>query len=518
MCNTASGAYSFVAGGCHNCATGCTSFVGGGIYNCGTSCYSFVGGGFQNTASGGYSSVAGGIYNCATCCSSFVGGGMCNIASCSYSTVAGGGSNIASGTYSFIGGGGGLFSFLGNKAIGVNSVIVGGQGNTTCNYYSSVLGGKSNTVSGAYSSAVGCNLTASCACTFYANNICSCGIGSFSSCVGIGTTSPASPLTINATTSAKLEILGGTTQNGILLDAVGSAHQFYIGAGINLLTGTGTAADRGILLGYDATSATAATMLDGNNDIRFGVTPSAERMRIFSGGDISIGYGASPTDAGYKLDVNGTGRFTSNIYSTSAYTNTSDLSFIASSNIPGINLRSSGGGRLSLVTGYINANISSLLVATGTSNPTTEVLRIDHSSSALSFYGAATFSSLGTGTVYSNSGTLTNTNPSDERLKTNITPITYGLCEIAKLNPVSYYWKYDEINQGKQYGFIAQDVQGVIPELVKPLSFDTDTLGLDKEAIFTIYTKAIQELKAENDALLARVTAIEGILAKNNIS
>jgi hypothetical protein len=27
--------------------------------------------------------------------------------------------------------------------------------------------------------------------------------------------------------------------------------------------------------------------------------------------------------------------------------------------------------------------------------------------------GAATFSSLGTGTVYSNSGTLTNTNPSD---------------------------------------------------------------------------------------------------------
>jgi hypothetical protein len=111
--------------------------------------------------------------------------------------------------------------------------------------------------------------------------------------------------------------------------------------------------------------------------------------------------------------------------------------------------------------------------------------------------GAATFTSLGTGTVYSNSGTLTNTNPSDLNLKTNVEPINYGLMEVLKLNPVSFDWKNDKINQGKQYGFIAQEVQKIMPDLVKQGEY----LGLDKEAIFTTLVKAIQELKQEIDNL-----------------
>ena len=111
--------------------------------------------------------------------------------------------------------------------------------------------------------------------------------------------------------------------------------------------------------------------------------------------------------------------------------------------------------------------------------------------------GAATFSSLGTGTVYSNGGTLTNTNPSDFNLKKNIAPINYGLSEILQLNPVTFSWKNDTINQGKQYGFIAQEIQKIMPDLVKKGEY----LGLDKEAIFTTLVKAIQELKQEIDTL-----------------
>lgn len=70
---------------------------------------------------------------------------------------------------------------------------------------------------------------------------------------------------------------------------------------------------------------------------------------------------------------------------TQAYSNTSDLGFVASANIPGWNLRSSGGGRLSMVTGYIGANISSLLAGTGTNDPGTEVMRVTHSSGAVNF-------------------------------------------------------------------------------------------------------------------------------------
>ena len=73
------------------------------------------------------------------------------------------------------------------------------------------------------------------------------------------------------------------------------------------------------------------------------------------------------------------------ITSTKAYANTSDLGLVLSANIPGWNLRSSGGGRLSMVTGYIASDTSSLLCATGTSNPSTEAMRVTHSSGAVNF-------------------------------------------------------------------------------------------------------------------------------------
>ena len=68
-----------------------------------------------------------------------------------------------------------------------------------------------------------------------------------------------------------------------------------------------------------------------------------------------------------------------------AYANTSDLGFVAEANTPGWNLRSTSGGRLSMVTGYIGADISSLLAGTGTNNPGTEVMRVTHSTGAVNF-------------------------------------------------------------------------------------------------------------------------------------
>ena len=110
--------------------------------------------------------------------------------------------------------------------------------------------------------------------------------------------------------------------------------------------------------------------------------------------------------------------------------------------------------------------------------------------------GALNLGSLGTGTVYSSSGTLTNTNPSDRRLKQNITPITYGLNEVLQLNPVSFDWKNDN-NKNKQFGFIAQEVQNVMPEAV----IQGEYLGLEKDAIYTALVNAIKELKQEIETL-----------------
>jgi len=81
----------------------------------------------------------------------------------------------------------------------------------------------------------------------------------------------------------------------------------------------------------------------------------------------------------------GTTSPTGRVHSSNSYSNSSNVSFVAEANIPGYNLRSSGGGRLSLVTGYIGANISSILTATSTNNPSDEMMRFDHSNLFTSF-------------------------------------------------------------------------------------------------------------------------------------
>jgi hypothetical protein len=101
---------------------------------------------------------------------------------------------------------------------------------------------------------------------------------------------------------------------------------------------------------------------------------------------------------------------------------------------------------------------------------------------------------LGTGLVYSNAGALTSTNPSDSRLKTDIKSIEYGLNDILKLRPVSYNWKDDKVNQGIQFGFIAQEVQEIMPDAIKEFGDKTKFLGLEKDAIYATLINAIKEL------------------------
>jgi hypothetical protein len=69
---------------------------------------------------------------------------------------------------------------------------------------------------------------------------------------------------------------------------------------------------------------------------------------------------------------------------------------------------------------------------------------------------------------------------SDMRLKNNINDLKYGLDKIMALRPVEYNWKHVE-NDTLRFGFIAQDVQNVIPELVSSgihHSLNTEVLSI----------------------------------------
>ena len=98
--------------------------------------------------------------------------------------------------------------------------------------------------------------------------------------------------------------------------------------------------------------------------------------------------------------------------------------------------------------------------------------------------------------VYSDpNGMLTNS-ASDRILKTNIQDISYGLTEVLNMHPVSYNWK-DTEKRGdqKEIGFIAQEMQEIIPEVIG-INND-ETLSLDYSKITAVLVNAIKEQQTQ---------------------
>jgi len=81
---------------------------------------------------------------------------------------------------------------------------------------------------------------------------------------------------------------------------------------------------------------------------------------------------------------------------------------------------------------------------------------------------------------------------SDERLKKNIKPMVGSLANILKLKPVEFERK---TNKKKFLGFLAQDVEKVLPELVSTgKGKDKDIMGVDITQMIPMLIGAVQEL------------------------
>ena len=68
--------------------------------------------------------------------------------------------------------------------------------------------------------------------------------------------------------------------------------------------------------------------------------------------------------------------------------------------------------------------------------------------------------------------------PSDIRLKKDIKDITNGLEIINKLRPVSFNWKK---NNNESIGFIAQEIEEVLPEFVRDTRLNGETIKTIKQ-------------------------------------
>ncbi|MFC7357546.1 tail fiber domain-containing protein [Jejudonia soesokkakensis] len=80
---------------------------------------------------------------------------------------------------------------------------------------------------------------------------------------------------------------------------------------------------------------------------------------------------------------------------------------------------------------------------------------------------------------------------SDIRLKENITLLPYGLSEVLQLEGKMYSYKAD-VSSEKRLGFIAQDVQLIMPELVST-NVSNDRLQIHYMDMMAVLVNAIQE-------------------------
>ncbi len=110
--------------------------------------------------------------------------------------------------------------------------------------------------------------------------------------------------------------------------------------------------------------------------------------------------------------------------------------------------------------------------------------------------------------VFATNGVI---NTSDERLKENIAVLDYGLEEILALEPVSFTW-IDNPGQGTKLGFIAQDVQKILPEIISVGNDTEQTLGIRYTEMFSVVVKAIHELWETVTGNTKRIAELEARL------
>jgi hypothetical protein len=96
---------------------------------------------------------------------------------------------------------------------------------------------------------------------------------------------------------------------------------------------------------------------------------------------------------------------------------------------------------------------------------------------------------------------------SDSRLKSNVTAATGNLAAAMRLRPVNFRWNETGM---EDFGLIAQEVRAVMPGMVTG-DEAKQMLTVNYSQLSVVAIGAIQELKAENDALRARLERLERV-------
>ena len=280
---------------------------------------------------------------------------------------------------------------------------------------------------------------------------------------------------------------------------------------------TGNAAEIAVWRGNAATEGTIA--FSTNPGSATGQQPT-ERMRITETGNVGIG----TTAPAYKLDIDANTGSTGNplrLQGLQAGATSDSLLSSASGVLKRLAINELGTGNFWKIGGNTEGVLQNLGTTDNFALPfltnNTERMRITETGNV--GIGTTTPSEklYVAGNIYA-TGTIVS---SDRRFKKNIQPIADPLQKVMAIKGVSYEMRLDEFptrgfKAGTQIGFIAQDLEKVVPEVV---STQADGYkGVDYERITALLVEAvkqqqqkIEQLEKENNALKNQASDIEAL-------
>jgi hypothetical protein len=231
--------------------------------------------------------------------------------------------------------------------------------------------------------------------------------------------------------------------------------------------------------GYKTVSVGLASHAEGSGSVASGYTSHAEGYATTAIGDSSHAGGSFSSAIGINSYAGGSGSTASGI-----------ASFIHSTN--------------SAVTGARSAVIGGQNI-TGTTNDTVYVpdLVID--------------GLISTDPIATDSSGKIVAGVSDIRLKKNIDTLPTALDVIKNLRGVSFeYTEESNMGPGVRFGFIAQEVQQIVPELVRFRAKGDGMLNLNYSEIIPWIVEAIKELTSTNSILNETILQTQTISAEDN--
>lgn len=299
--------------------------------------------------------------------------------------------------------------------------------------------------------------------------------------VGIGTASPATLLDVSTGVARGFTIgadNGAATRTDLTTKVGRVTVPHYTNSELPFapISGASTSTENIVEIGSNTSSLNAVSRISFYTGATItGGTLATERMRIDASGDVTI---QSPG----KLLINntfGSGNTGNYILQTPVGGNSSCLTLAANgSSYFGMTIR--------------GQNTSTYRALNFLNNTNNSIGRIDCTTTATSYISGA----------------------SDYRLKEEIAPLSGGLDKVCAMKPVSFKWKE---SQKEDYGFIAHELQAVIPEAISGEKDAVDAEGNPEyQAIFPAPAQmvaslvaAIQELKTELDEAKAKIAALE---------